>query len=68
VVPGSPEVEEDSLPTGARLATDASGYTVILFLEPWNCDFFMEHHPKVQLSALPVGLTDFQDQTAAVGN
>jgi peptide chain release factor 3 len=68
VIPGGPEVQEDALPTGARLATDAHGHTVILFLEPWNCDFFMEHHPAVQLSALPVGLTDRQDQTVGIGN
>jgi peptide chain release factor 3 len=66
VLPGTPEIEEDTLPTGARLATDASGSTVILFLEPWNCDFFVEHHPLVQLSALPVGAGDRQDQAAGV--
>jgi peptide chain release factor 3 len=66
VLPESPEIEEDTLPTGARLATDASGSTVILFLEPWNCDFFVEHHPLVQLSALPVGAGDRQDQAAGV--
>jgi peptide chain release factor 3 len=49
---GSP-VDSASLPTGARLATDAAGKSVILFPEQWSCDFFAQRNPKVRLSALP---------------
>jgi peptide chain release factor 3 len=50
---GSP-IDSASLPTGARLATDAAGKSVILFPEQWSCDFFAQRNPKVRLSALPV--------------
>jgi peptide chain release factor 3 len=66
ILPGSPEFEEDTLPTGARLVTDTRGFMVILFLESWNCDFFIEHHPLVRLSALPVEAGDPQVQTEVV--
>jgi peptide chain release factor 3 len=46
-------LEDNLLPTGARLASDSSGNTVILFENQWSCDFFVERNPKVQLSALP---------------
>ena len=46
-------IDETQLPTGARLATDAAGKTVILFQEQWSCDFFAERNPRVRLSALP---------------
>jgi peptide chain release factor 3 len=46
-------VEETMLPTGARLATDASGQTVIFFTEEWALRFFTEHNPRVSLSATP---------------
>jgi peptide chain release factor 3 len=49
---GAP-IDETQLPTGARLATDAAGKTVILFQEQWSCDFFAERNPRVKLSALP---------------
>jgi peptide chain release factor 3 len=47
------QVEESTLPSGAKLATDAAGQTVILFPEEWLCDFFAERNPKVTLSTLP---------------
>lgn len=47
------QVEENTLPSGAKLAVDAAGQTVILFPEEWMCDFFRERNPKVQLSNLP---------------
>jgi peptide chain release factor 3 len=50
---GSP-IDDTSLPTGARLAFDAAGKPVILFLDEWSCNFFAERNAKVRLSALPL--------------
>jgi peptide chain release factor 3 len=47
------EVDPATLPTGARLASDAAGKTVILFQDQWSCDFFAERQPGLVLSALP---------------
>jgi len=47
------EVSEAMLPTGARLATDAGGQTVILFTEDWSLHFFTERNPEVALRMLP---------------
>jgi peptide chain release factor 3 len=49
---GSP-IDEVQLPTGARLASDAAGKSIILFQEQWSCDFYAQRNPKVRLSALP---------------
>ena len=46
-------VDETSLPTGARLATDAAGALVLLFADEWSCNFFAERNPRVRLLALP---------------
>ena len=46
-------LEETLLPTGAKLAADKAGNTVILFTEQWACDFFAQRNPKVHLAALP---------------
>ena len=46
-------VDEAHLPSGARLATDVGGQTVILFLEEWSCNFFAERNPAVGLATLP---------------
>jgi peptide chain release factor 3 len=46
-------VDETMLPSGARLATDAAGQTVILFAEEWSCSFFTERNPTVTLALLP---------------
>jgi peptide chain release factor 3 len=54
---GAP-IDEAALPTGARLAIDAAGKTVILFQEQWSCDFFADRNPKIQLSALPQEASD----------
>jgi peptide chain release factor 3 len=59
-------VDESSLPTGARLASDAGGKTVILFQEQWSCDFFAQRNPKLSLSTLPVGTADNQEAGAVV--
>jgi peptide chain release factor 3 len=47
-------LDETSLPTGAGLATDSHGQTVLLFAEEWSCGYFTERHPEVQLSVLPI--------------
>ena len=46
-------VDETMLPSGARLATDSSGQTVILFPEEWSCNYFAERNPKVALASVP---------------
>jgi peptide chain release factor 3 len=46
-------LDESVLPSGAKLATDAAGQTAVLFPDPWSCDYFMQRHPKMALSALP---------------
>src|SRR5207248_2764105 len=46
-------LDETTLPTGARLATDAAGQNVILFQDQWSCDFFAQRHPRIRLSGLP---------------
>jgi peptide chain release factor 3 len=46
-------VEETMLPSGARLAADSSGQTVILFPEEWLCNYFAERNPKVALASVP---------------
>lgn len=46
-------LQESDLPTGAKLAADAAGHTVILFPEKWTLDFFVERNPSVPLSATP---------------
>ncbi|SPE50485.1 Peptide chain release factor 3 [Verrucomicrobia bacterium] len=50
---GAP-VDEAALPTGARLAFDATQKPVLLFSEQWSCDFYAERNPQVRLSPLPV--------------
>ena len=44
---------ETLLPSGARLATDAAGNTVILFTEEWTCDYFTQRNPDIRLASLP---------------
>jgi len=46
--------DSSTLPTGARLASDAAGRTGILFSDQWSCDFYTQRNPEVQLSALPI--------------
>ena len=50
---GKGRVDPAMLPTGARLATDADGHTVILFTEEWWCHFFTERNPDIALRTLP---------------
>jgi len=46
-------VHEDILPSGARLATDAAGETVVLFADQWSCDYFTQRNSSVQLLNSP---------------
>ncbi|HVA66706.1 MAG TPA: peptide chain release factor 3 [Elusimicrobiota bacterium] len=48
-------LNEDILPSGARLAEDADGRLVVLFVKEWDCKYFLERHPKIALSKLPPG-------------
>ena len=47
------KVDAAQLPTGARLAADAAGQTVILFNDQWSCEFFAERNAASRLSPLP---------------
>jgi peptide chain release factor 3 len=47
------KVDEGMLPSGAKIATDSAGQTVILFGEEWACNFFTERNPGIVLSTLP---------------
>jgi peptide chain release factor 3 len=51
-----PTIDEASLPTGSRLATDNQNRTVILFTQEWLMNFFLEKHPDLQLAATPDSL------------
>jgi peptide chain release factor 3 len=53
VIGGAENLDEAILPTGANIASDAMGRPVILFLDDWACDFFMQHNPKIALAKLP---------------
>ncbi|MBM3835461.1 MAG: peptide chain release factor 3 [Verrucomicrobia bacterium] len=46
--------DESLLPSGARVAFDNAGRTVLLFSEQWSCDFFAGRNPSLQLSTLPL--------------
>jgi peptide chain release factor 3 len=54
------QVDEGMLPSGARIATDSAGQTVILFAEEWSCNFFTERNPGVILRTLPPRPNDVQ--------
>jgi peptide chain release factor 3 len=50
----TPEMLEAAiLPTGARLAKDAFDQQVILFPDPWSCNYFSDKNPSIKLSELP---------------
>jgi peptide chain release factor 3 len=55
-------LDNSQLPTGARLAADAAGQTVILFQDQWSCDFFAQRNPKLRLSTLPMGAQPVEEQ------
>jgi peptide chain release factor 3 len=57
----SPEVNEEELskivlPAGAALATDSEERTVILLTSEWSFNYFVEKHPKIELSDNPFNL------------
>ena len=56
-------IDPATLPTGARLASDAAGQPVVLFQDQWSCDFFCGRNPEIGLSALPM---NDQDKEVAV--
>ena len=41
------------LPTGVKLATDASGLPVVLFPSAWTLKYFGETNPGVELFEIP---------------
>jgi peptide chain release factor 3 len=53
VAEGGTAIDGTQLPTGARLAYDAGGKPVVLFLDQWSCDFFAERNREIRLFALP---------------
>lgn len=46
-------VNEDILPSGARLANDAAGNTVILFTDTWSCDYFTGKNLSIEMTNTP---------------
>lgn len=50
--------EEDldalALPTGAAIAYDMAQHPLILFPNEWSANYFVQTHPKVGLSVLPI--------------
>ncbi len=48
-------MNEGDLPFGARLAKDADGRKVVLFVQEWDSQYFAEHHPKTALFRQPPG-------------
>jgi peptide chain release factor 3 len=49
----SGEVAEADLPASSRLALDANGQRVILFVSEWACDYFQRKNGSVRLSTVP---------------
>ncbi len=45
--------DEAELPSGARLAQDAEGRPVVLFVQEWDCRYYSDHHPKITLLRQP---------------
>jgi peptide chain release factor 3 len=48
-----PLVDEEALPTGARLARDMDGQPVILFVKEWDLRYYSDRNPKIELRKLP---------------
>ena len=59
----SGEVAEADLPASSRLALDAHGQRVILFVSEWACDYFKRGKPAVRLSETPVSSQPAPSQT-----
>lgn len=45
--------DETTLPTGARLAQDAAGNSVLLFPNAWSCAYFTDRNTEIKVSELP---------------
>jgi peptide chain release factor 3 len=54
---GHEALQDNKLPMGCRIATDASGRTVVLFNTDWELKYFSDKYPAIRLSKLPVTLT-----------
>jgi peptide chain release factor 3 len=50
---GSEPPSPEELPSGAKLAEDASGRLVVLFTAEWEVGFFLEKHPGTRLRTTP---------------
>jgi peptide chain release factor 3 len=54
---GHEALQDSKLPMGCRIATDASGRTVLLFNTDWELKYFSDKYPAIRLSKLPVTLS-----------
>ena len=54
---GHEALQDSKLPMGCRIATDASGRTVVLFNTDWELKYFSDKYPAIHLSKLPVTLS-----------
>ncbi len=52
---GQAAAVESALLGGSRLAADAEGRPVALFVREWDCSYFIDKHPDLPLSKLPPG-------------
>lgn len=52
VTEGAETLEDTMLPSGARIATDSAGQTVLLFNDEWSCNYFAQKHPAIQMATL----------------
>lgn len=50
-------IKEDMFISGARLAEDAAGRLVVLFVKEWDCTYFLRQHPEISLLTLPPSAT-----------
>lgn len=48
------EISQIVLPAGAAFAYDSQENLVILFTSEWSLNYFMEKHPKIELSDIPI--------------
>ena len=53
VDPAGETVEQETLPSGARLLLDAKGRPALTFTADWEMNFFREKHPRVGLLLTP---------------
>jgi peptide chain release factor 3 len=53
---GHDALSEGKLPMGCRLATDATGRTVVLFNTDWELKYFSDRNPSLHLMKLPTDI------------